>query len=318
MNFEETIPWILDTPLGIRIRQIDYVHTHRHEDVLEIIFCLQGSVKFSYAYEEFVLEAGDYISVDKDAHFLFDGTEDNICVSFYIDLQKCSKKYPYLTSLLFVCESTKAVKRMLSQQRYAQLKGRLIALLHYYLRHDVTETGYAETIEAATEQIVSMFVNNFDIIYYYTPEANKSKQRMDRYREIMVYFNTHYAEKVSLESMAAHFNLSSQYISEFQRATGIGFRKSLQYMRANQSQKLLLETAMNITEISEACGFSDPKYYYQAFKAWYKCTPREFRKIYGSEIGDGAKEADVSVQQAAEPLETMMKSHYLSIFLEEH
>ena len=167
MNFEETIPWIPETPLGIRMRQIDYVHTHRHEDVLEIIFCLRGSVKFSYAYEEFTLEAGDFISVDKDAHFLFDGTEDNISVSFYIDLQKCSAKYPYLTSLLFVCESTKAVKRMLSQQRYSQLKGRLIALLYYYLGHEATEPRYIETIQSATDRIVSIFINNFDIIYYY-------------------------------------------------------------------------------------------------------------------------------------------------------
>jgi AraC-like DNA-binding protein len=316
MNFEETIPWIPETPLGIRMRQIDYVHTHRHEDVLEIIFCLRGSVKFSYAYEEFTLEAGDFISVDKDAHFLFDGTEDNISVSFYIDLKKCSEKYPYLTSLLFVCESTKAVKRMLSQQRYSQLKGRLIALLYYYLGHEATEPRYIETIQAGTDRIVSIFINNFDIIYYYNLEANNSKQKMERYREMMVYFHTHFAEKVTLESMASHFNLSSQYVSELQRATGIGFRKSLQYTRANQSQKLLLETTMNITEISESCGFSDPKYYYQAFKAWYKCTPREFRKIYNSEIGDGAKETDISGQLAAEPLATMMKAHYLSIFLQ--
>ena len=80
------------TPLSIGVYSVEKVPTKINEKgVLEIIFCLKGSVKFSYAYEEFTLHAGEYISVDKDAYYLYDG-QDNMCVSLYFDLLQYEEK----------------------------------------------------------------------------------------------------------------------------------------------------------------------------------------------------------------------------------
>jgi mannose-6-phosphate isomerase-like protein (cupin superfamily) len=60
MFYEESISWIANTPLGIKIRNIEFVPTHMHEDIVEIIFCLKGNVKFSYGYETFTLSTGEF------------------------------------------------------------------------------------------------------------------------------------------------------------------------------------------------------------------------------------------------------------------
>ena len=74
------------TPLSISVYSVEKAPTKINEKgILEIIFCLKGSVKFSYAYEEFTLHAGEYISVDRDAYYLYDG-QDNMCVSLCFDL----------------------------------------------------------------------------------------------------------------------------------------------------------------------------------------------------------------------------------------
>jgi len=315
MLYEENIPWIKGTPLGIRIRSIEFVPTHMHENIVEIIFCLKGSVWFSYGYEEFLLSEGEFISVDKDAHFLYDDKADNTCISFYIDLNWFLEKFPYITSLLFVCEATKESFQTYPTKDHEQMKGILISLLFYLSNHDSSEKDYIQTVIHGTERIVDLFINRFDITFYYNPDLVSKKDLMERNRYMQVYLRAHSSDKITLESMAKDFNLTKSYISEFLRTFEIGFRKSLSYIRANNSERLLLMTDMNIVDISEACGFSDTKYYYNAFKEWYKCTPRQFRTIYRSKMKEESLEKELNMNDVLEPLNQMILNHYLELFL---
>ncbi|HML36413.1 MAG TPA: AraC family transcriptional regulator [Bacillota bacterium] len=315
MAYEERIPWIQNTPVGIRIRNIALVPAHMHENIVEIFFCLQGSVKFSYGFEEFILSPGEFVSVDKDAHYLSEGSEDNICVSFYFDLKWFRVKYPFITNLLFVCEGVKKNTKPYFTDSYKQMKGTLIALLHYFVNHENRGNGFQEAIVKEADQVIDMMVNYFDIVYFYNPDLSMKPELMERNRRMMGYLQEHSEEKITLETMAQDFNLSKAYISEFLRTFEVGFRKSLSYIRANKSERLLLATDLNITEISEACGFSDPKYYYNAFEEWYKCTPRQFRKMYRSKMNEKDSERDMDPGGIREPLNGMILNHYLELFL---
>lgn len=315
MFYQETIPWITGCPLGIRIRKIGFVPTHMHEDLVEIIFCLRGSIKFSYAYEEFTLTAGEFISVDKDAHFLYSEDENNICVSFYLDLKWFLEKYPFITSLLFVCEATKESSRPYPTEYHKQLKGILIAILFYLANRDKYDRNFQSTMIRGAERIADLLVDHFDIIYYYNPGIILKDDLMERNRNMMVYLAEHSTEKLTLEIMSADFNLAKSYISEFLRTYVIGFRNLLSYIRANNSEKMLLTTDRNIMDISEACGFSDPQYYYRSFKKWYKCTPREFRTIYRNKMDENSRETELDFEETLVPLNEMILNHHLDLFL---
>ncbi len=315
MFYEEKISWIENTPLGVRIRNIEFVPTHIHENIVEMIFCLKGTVKFSYEFEEFNLSAGEFILVDKDAHFLSGEKEDNICISFYINLEWFAEKYTYITSLLFVCEATRESSKPYPTYYHKQMRGTLVAILFYLSNHENADDDFQNTIINGVEKIIDLLVHHFDLAFFYNPELILKKELMERSRNMMVYLQSHSTEKITLETMAQDFNLTKSYLSEFLRTFEIGFRKLLSYIRANNSEKLLMTTDLNIMDISEACGFSDPKYYYSAFKEWYKCTPSQFRKIYQNMMNEEDLEMELSLSEVLEPLNNLMLKDYLDLFL---
>ena len=274
------IKWIPETPLGISIYSAKSLSTQIQEGVLEIIMCMEGSIRFSYAYEEFTLYEGEFISVDRDAYYLIDG-KDNICVSFYIDLTAFYDVYPVAKNAMFICEGLKESSLPYPTEPHLKLQSFLIGLLC-----SLGETPDTDIINRAVDKIMKIMVSDFDVLFYRLPREQVSEKYIKRYHEISVFLWEHLYEPVTLSDMAEHFHLTESYISEFIRKSGLSFKKMIAYNRANVSEKLLLTTDQSIAKIAENCGFSDVKLYYAAFKRWYRCTPKQFRDKYKYGISD--------------------------------
>lgn len=60
--------------------------------------------------------------------------------------------------------------------------------------------------------------------------------------------------------------------------TGYSFTDLINLTRVEESIKLLLDSDMSISEISEEIGFSHVRYYNKNFKVYYGCTPLQYRK----------------------------------------
>lgn len=309
-NAENPARQIGRTPLSISVYSVKKSPTLIHaKGVLEIIFCLKGSVRFSYAYEAFTLHAGEYISVDKDAYYLYDG-KDNLCVSFYIDLFRYKEKYPFITNNLFVCEGLAETTMDYPTDAHHRLKGMLIGTLKY-----IVDGEHEEKIEKLMETVVGMFIKYFDIFSFHTGIPTLDGETSERIHEINNYMQEHMRERITIGDLAKKLNLSEGYLSEYMRKVSIGFREMLSYIRANESERYLLKTEKTIVEISEECGFSDAKYYYAAFKRWYKCTPRQFRDRYGK-----MQEKQIEYRSAEDVknlLDGIIIEHYMEVFVKE-
>ena len=309
MSEERKIEWIKDTPLGISIYSADRIPTQLHENMLEIIFCLKGEITLSYGYEDIPLRAGEFVSIDKDAYYLCDGA-DNICISFYINLNSFESKYPFITSALFVCEGT---GNNLDRPDFRQLKGTLISLLKYLA--DTGETDICR-INYIAERIIKIFISRFDILFYwYVDPDDATEELMDRYHRINTYMYEHFTENITVNDLADELNLTPGYVSEYLRKISVGFRNMLSYRRANMSEPLLLDTDSTIVQISEECGFSDVKYFYSAFKKWYNCTPAQFRKKYGANTAKENTLSYYSLEDIKDELNGSLVNHYLEMFL---
>lgn len=296
------------TPLSIGVYSVEKAPTHIHDrGVLEIIFCLKGSVKFSYAYEEFTLHEGEYISVDRDAYYLCDG-RDNLCVSFYFDLTRYEDKYPFICDNLFVCEGVAESGSSYQKEAHRRLKGMLIALLKFIL-----EDGAEEKVAEAAERIVDLFVNCFDVFFFHTGESRDCSEALSNLHKANRYIHAHMKERLTIRDLAGHMNFTEGYMSEYLRKVSIGFREMIGYVRASESEHYLLKTDKTILEISEECGFSDVKYYYSAFKRWYRCTPKQFRDQYGRTSEQ--KITYLKLEDTAELLDRMMTAHYMETYL---
>ncbi|MDO4552404.1 MAG: AraC family transcriptional regulator [Bacillota bacterium] len=310
----EKISWIEGTPMGVTVRKVEFVAPHMHEDLIEIILCLSGTIRISYCFEEFRLQPGEFILVDKDAHYLYEG-ENCICATFYIDERYFEKKYPYARSLLLVCEGTKESRVPCNTYHHKYLKGMLLAVLLYISGDGERDADYRKNILHVSEKIVETLFNYFDIIFWYNPGLNIKPEALERYRKMNHYLQEHYSERITIEDLAGEFGLSKAYVSEFLSDVTLGFRRILGYIRVSNAEKLLFKTKMNMANISAACGFSDPKYYYNTFRAWYKCTPYQFRRKYLSEMGVGNREEILAFSDVRDTLGEMMEPYFTDMFI---
>lgn len=306
----DNIKKIENTPLSISVYAVKDKPLNMHEaGTLEIIFCLTGTVTFSYAYEEFTLNAGEYVSVDRDAYYLHsDGY--NMCVSFYVDLMAFREKYPDIKYQLFVCEGCAQTTMKYPTPYHDRLRGKLITLLKIILDGSVVRDS--ARITAITESIVDLFVYHFNIILFHSGREEMSDEVLTRCRQINEYIGRHYNEKLSLADVASHLGISRSYLSEFMLTFSIGFRRMLAYTRANKSEWYLINTDHTIVEISEECGFSDPQYYYKAFREWYKYTPNQFREKYVKHYYENMVYYEPSVVRGL--VDDLMVKHYMEHF----
>ena len=303
----KTAKQIGNTPLSVNIYSVNQTATKLHNvGTLEIIFCLKGSVKFSYAYEEFTLHAGEFISVDRDASYLYDG-KDNLCVSFYLDMRRYEEKFTGISSRLFICEGIEGHKVPELVGEYDKLKGLMIIIL----KHLSMGTNH-KTIFGCVDDIIDVFHSSFDILCYHAGKSIKDGEVTDRIYSAAWYMYEHQKENITVKDVAEKLGLTENYVSKYFSKHALGFRKTLSYLRASESEWYLLNTDKTIIEISEECGFSDVKYYYAAFKEWYKCTPKQFRERYRNENEEDVEILDIdSVKNI---LDTMLIDHYMQLF----
>ncbi|MCM1262951.1 MAG: AraC family transcriptional regulator [Butyrivibrio sp.] len=93
------------------------------------------------------------------------------------------------------------------------------------------------------------------------------------------YIRNNYMEELSLEAVAAHFNISPTYFSrKFKSSTGFGYKEYLINVRIQEASNMLLETNESINEIALKCGFNDSDYFGNAFKRTKGISPLKYRK----------------------------------------
>lgn len=107
---------------------------------------------------------------------------------------------------------------------------------------------------------------------------NKSKLWDSRLLIVNRYIRNHYAEPITLETLAALIGCNPVYFSNtYSKVFQISPMKYLQSVRMSKSLELLTETDLSITEISNAVGYVTVSQFGTIFKRYYRITPYEYR-----------------------------------------
>ena len=98
-------------------------------------------------------------------------------------------------------------------------------------------------------------------------------------RDVLNYVEFNYMEAMSLDSLAARYAVSKNYLSSrFHKEVGMTVTDYINHTRVQQSLKLLGGTTLSMPEIAERCGFADANYFSRIFKKMRGMTPNEYRK----------------------------------------
>lgn len=97
-------------------------------------------------------------------------------------------------------------------------------------------------------------------------------------RQAQQFIRQNFSSDLSLETVARQVGLSPVYFSAvFKKETAIGFSDYLNQCRIEQAKKLLEETGLKVLAVSEAVGFSGPRYFSRVFKNLVGVRPSEYR-----------------------------------------
>ena len=93
------------------------------------------------------------------------------------------------------------------------------------------------------------------------------------------YIHAHYTEDLSLELLAAKFDISASYLShQFKNVTGFTVTDYLQMTRIRNVQALLVGTNIPITEVAAPCGFNSFSQFNRVFRKHIGMAPSMYRK----------------------------------------
>ena len=99
--------------------------------------------------------------------------------------------------------------------------------------------------------------------------------------QITGYINNNYFEDITLESISNRFYISPYYFSRvFKQVTGFTFIEYLNGVRIKESQKLLCNTDMHISDIAEAVGYKSTTHFGRLFRKANGISPSGYRKYH--------------------------------------
>ena len=244
----ETIAFPDNAPLQCSIVEVEEYPFHMHDDVLEIMFALEGSFELTVVNNVLDMKAGDiYVSCPRELHRLcaYPHTRGTVML-LHINVEAYRAEFPDLRTYQFAnsaLENNTAGIQMLG----SYLKKQLPRLL------DRTGTETAAYREVG-EKILNTLIKEFQCYYLGSgfPEFNNAYKgnelQLRRIRRITDYIYRNYNKPIRIEDVAA----------------------------------MLLEGGKGLQTIAYECGFSKYKYFSDGFEKSFRTTPQQYRRRYQS------------------------------------
>ena len=108
----------------------------------------------------------------------------------------------------------------------------------------------------------------------------KSTQYNKHLSDLLDHIERNYSKDLSLRALAKVSELSESYIARlFKNNLSLKPSEYVNKVRVSVATSLLSETNMSVSEIAEACGFSDVYYFSKTFKKIVGVSPSKIRTI---------------------------------------
>ena len=109
-------------------------------------------------------------------------------------------------------------------------------------------------------------------------EERSATAAQQKLKQMMVYVNTHYAEKITVPMLAAAaFCSERECYRAFQSCLHTSPTDYIRTVRLQSACKLLLETDRTVTDIAQSCGFGTSSYFGAQLHEETGYTPTEYR-----------------------------------------
>lgn len=124
-----------------------------------------------------------------------------------------------------------------------------------------------------------------------TIDSLKQNSNRDIVLELKNYIKSNFSKDIKLKELASVFYMNPVYLGQlFKKSTGMQFNEYLHTVRIEEAKKLLIRTGMKISEVAQAVGYSDPKYFLSKFRTIVNQAPSDYKinnaQLFSEEIAN--------------------------------
>lgn len=249
-------------------------HSHR---AYEIIFLLEGDLSYFVDERTYKLVPGSIVFINSHSmhqNVSFDDSKYKaIMVRFSKDFV-INHIAEADNSHFFYSFYHKTRALQLTEQQGEELKTHLLEM------SDEFEAGRPESRYYCATCLIQLLIKAKRIILQ---DAAGSQVGYPSYMHMKIsrvagYINSNYMKNISLSDLSENFGISECYLSRnFRKVTGFYFSEYLNTTRINMAKKLLDETNLTITRISEETGYNTITHFGRMFKNLTGVSPKKYR-----------------------------------------
>ena len=258
-------------PIGL-FSQNAYLEQAHHHIEYEIFYIDKGSVEFGLEDSVIIVQAGDVV-------FMHPGT------NHYVKKIKGTEYHYY--AMVFdssvLGQEGEPIRSILESIRVSQF----VKLPEEILEKLRQATECERQLLFGHELVVKTVL--FDILAHilatkqYVEISDKLRTELgNRVNAIDVtlnYVREHYRENISLDDILKITSYSkSHFIRLFKKNVGMNLTDYINKYRIEKSCLDLIYTSKNVTEIATENGFNTVQYFSKTFKAYMKCTPKQYQR----------------------------------------
>ncbi len=116
-----------------------------------------------------------------------------------------------------------------------------------------------------------------------TNKRKKQLEYIDRFLNVCDYINEHCTENIPVETLADLAGFSRFHFTRlFKQFINMSYYDYLNSRRILYAEKLLIDPTLTIMQVAMKSGFNSLATFNRVFKANKKCTPSEYKSLYGA------------------------------------
>lgn len=258
-----------------------FVHfpKHRHNYV-EVIYMCQGTTTHIVDGNEVVLEEGDLLFLNQNAHQeILPAGEQDIAVNFIILPEFFNTAFSMMgaeeNSLKEFLVGTLCGKNDRTSYLYFHVSDilpiqNLVENMVWTIYYDMGNKRSCNQITMGL--LLLQLLNHMDKM-----ETGSMRFDTELTGNVLNYIEGHY-KNGSLSELALMMNYDVYWLSrEIKKRTGKTYKELLQTKRMNQAVYLLTSSTLPVADIIESVGYDNTSYFYRKFKEKYGISPKDYR-----------------------------------------
>lgn len=246
---------------------------HWHQE-FEFVVCLKGTFEVDFGNEKHVIKEGDGVFVNSCALHQPHPKNCRYILALINPMMLCTDADTYASFVtpLLDTEDFPGLVLHASDPKQKKIIDKIIEM-NQYVEDD--RQALPLFVQSSIFEIWQYFYENAPIKGKFTFESDQ----ITCIKSMMQYVHNNYSKNIKISDIAKYHSISegtcNNLFNKYVHLSPINY--VIEY-RLQKAKELLDTSDLNMTEISNRCGFHSSSYFTEMFKKQYNMTPREYRK----------------------------------------